>query len=116
MPCAKPSSAPSSRRSRCARARLATGASHRHPPSGVCSPRRPSGRKTRIRIRIEKTIDWVQSLPGECQVSPSLKAWMQPDQDRAEHGAGEVADAAEHRGGEGDQPELEALVELDLVK
>ena len=84
-----------------------------HPPSGVRSPSRPSGRKTRIRIRIEKTIDSVQSEPGACQVRPSLKAWMQPDQDRAEHGAGQVADAAEHRRGERDQPELEALVVAD---
>jgi ABC-type uncharacterized transport system permease subunit len=53
-------------------------AAHRQPPSGVCSPRRPCGRKTRMRIRIEKTIDSVQLLPGVCQVSPSLNAWMKP--------------------------------------
>src|SRR5262249_22658083 len=49
-----------------------------HPPSGVCSPRRPSGRNTRIRIRIEKRIASVQSEPGACQLNPSLKAWMEP--------------------------------------
>ena len=31
-------------------------------------------------MRIEKTIDWVQSLPGVCQRSPSLNAWMKPMQ------------------------------------
>ena len=46
----------------------------RYPPSGVRSPSRPSGRKTRIRIRIAKTIDCVQSEPGACQLRPSLKA------------------------------------------
>src|SRR5438309_2015041 len=49
-----------------------------HAPSGVRSPRSPSGRKTRIRIRIEKTIDCVQSLPGECHVSPLLNDWISP--------------------------------------
>ena len=24
------------------------------------------------------TIDWVQSLPGECQESPSLNCWIMP--------------------------------------
>ena len=48
------------------------------PPSGVRSPSRPSGRKTRIRIRIVKTIDSVQSEPGACQPRPSLNAWMRP--------------------------------------
>ncbi len=45
-----------------------------HPPSGVRSPRRPSGRNTRIKIRIVNTIDSVQSEPGACQFSPSLNA------------------------------------------
>src|ERR1700712_2892770 len=49
-----------------------------HPPSGVRSPRRPSGRNTRIRIRIENTIDCVQSEPGMCQGSPSFHVWMRP--------------------------------------
>ena len=86
-----------------------------HPPSGVRSPSRPSGRKTRIRIRIENTIDSVQSEPGACQLSPSLNAWMQADQDRAEHGAGQVADAAEHGGGERDQPELKPWSKRTVV-
>src|SRR5581483_9929288 len=47
-----------------------------HPPSGVRSPRSPSGRK--IRIRIENTIDSVQSEPGMCHGRPSFQAWMSP--------------------------------------
>ncbi len=81
-----------------------------HPPSGVRSPRRPSGRKTRIRIRIEKTSDCVQSEPGRVPVEPLVEGLDQPDQDRAEDGARQVADAAQHGGRERDQPELEALV------
>ena len=88
----------------------------RHPPSGVRSPRRPSGRKTRIRIRIANTIDCVQSLPGACQVRVLLNDWIMPMQERAENGARQVADPAEHGGRERDQPELEPLVELDDVK
>ncbi len=65
-------------------------------------------------MRIENTIDSVQSLPGACQSSPSLNAWMKPMQERAEHGAGQVADPAEHCGGECDQPEREAGVVADL--
>src|SRR5438105_3330118 len=49
-----------------------------YPPSGVRSPSRPSGRNTRIRIRIANTIDWVQSLPGACQDRPSLNCWISP--------------------------------------
>ena len=67
-------------------------------------------------MRIEKTIDCVQSLPGECQRSPSLNAWMKPMQHRAEHGAGQVADPAEHGRGERDQPELEARVVAHLAE
>src|SRR5437763_833427 len=48
------------------------------PPSGVRSPRSPSGRNTRIRIRIANTIDCVQSLPGACHDSPSLNCWISP--------------------------------------
>src|SRR5207248_169418 len=51
---------------------------HRYPPSGVRSPRSPSGRKTRIRMRIEKTIDCVQSEPGKCHGSPSFHDWIRP--------------------------------------
>ena len=43
-----------------------------------------------------------------CHVSPSLNAWMKPIDERAEDGAGQVADAAEHGGRERDQAELEA--------
>ena len=60
-----------------------------------------------------KTIDSVQSEPGACQVSALVEGLDQADQQRAEHGAGQVADPAEHGGGERDQPELEALVEAD---
>ena len=82
-------------------------------PSGVRSPSRPSGRKTRIAISSPKTIERVQSLPGVCQVEPLVERLDQADQERAEQRAGEVADAAEHGGREGDQAELEALVVAD---
>ena len=49
-----------------------------HPPSGVRSPSRPSGRKTRIRIKIANTIDCVHWELGACQDSPSLNCWMSP--------------------------------------
>ena len=48
---------------------------------------------------------------GRVPVEAFVERLDAADQDRAEHGAGQVADAAEHRGGERDQPELEALVE-----
>jgi len=35
-------------------------------------PISPVGRSTRITIRIAKTIEGVQSLPGECHDRPSL--------------------------------------------
>src|SRR4029453_1198818 len=47
-------------------------------PSGVRSPSSPSGRKTRIRIRIAKMIDWLQSLPGACQPRPLLNDSTNP--------------------------------------
>ena len=75
-------------------------------PSGVRSPSRPSGRKTRIRMRIEKTIDCVQSLPGRVPAQAFVERLDEADAQRAEHGAWQVADPAEHGGGEGDQPEL----------
>src|SRR5262249_38242043 len=53
---------------------------HPYPPSGVRSPRRPSGRKTRIRIRIVKMIDVVQSVPGACQDRPLLNCSISPMQ------------------------------------
>src|SRR6185312_5796786 len=56
----------------------AAAAGAHHAPSGVRSPSRPSGRKTRIAIRIAKTIERVQSLPGANHESPSLKAWISP--------------------------------------
>src|SRR6185312_971917 len=48
------------------------------PPSGVRSPRRPSGRKTRVRIRITKMIVDFQSEPGVNLVRPSLKFSIRP--------------------------------------
>ena len=57
---------------------LASRSRSTYPPSGVRSPSRPSGRKTRIMIRIANTIDCVQSLPGACHVSVLLKAWIIP--------------------------------------
>ena len=86
----------------------------RQAPSGVRSPSRPSGRKTRMRMRIAKTIDCVQSLPGECHVQALVERLDEADAERAEHGAGQVADPAEHGRGERDQPELEAGVVAHL--
>ena len=60
-------------------------------------------------MRIENTIDWVQSLPGMCQVRPSLYAWMKPIESAPRTAPGQVADAAEHRRRERDQAELEAV-------
>ena len=74
--------------------------STRYPPSGVRSPRSPSGRKTRIRIRIEKTIDCVQSLPGACHARRVVEGLDEPDEQRAQDGARQVADTAEHGGRE----------------
>ena len=59
-------------------------------------------------------IDCVQSLPGVCQASPLLNASMIPIRSAAEHGAGQVADAAQDGGGERDQADAEALVEADV--
>src|SRR4029079_17708256 len=47
---------------------------------------------------------------------PLVEGLDQPDQQGPEDGPREVADAAEHRSGEGDQPELEALVEADRAR
>ena len=55
-----------------------------------------------------------QSPPGVYSVRPSLNVLDQPDADRAEDGARQVADAAEHRGGEREQAEAEARVVLDV--
>ncbi len=66
-------------------------------------------------MRIAKTIDSVHAGPGAIHGSPSLNAWMKPIRQRAEHGACEVADAAEHRGGEGDQTDREARVVADRL-
>ena len=67
-----------------------------------------------MRIRIAKTIDVVQSrraCPGEAVV----EGLDQADAERAEHGAGQVADPAEHGRGEREQAEREAGVEADVV-
>ena len=85
-----------------------------YPPSGVRSPSSPSGRKTRIRIRIENTIDWRPVGAGRHPAERFVELLDQPDDDRAEHGAGQVPDPAQHGCGEGDQAEPEALVELDV--
>ncbi len=76
-------------------------------PSGVRSPSRPSGRKTRMAIRIPKTIDRVQSLPGAFQLEALVESLDEPDQKRTEHGAAQVPDAAEDGRRERDQPQLE---------
>src|SRR5262249_29107515 len=39
----------------------------------------------------------------------------EPDEDGAQHRAGEVSDPAEHGSGEGYEPELEAAVEANLI-
>ena len=67
-------------------------------------------------MRIENTIDCVQSLPGECHGRPSLNAWMKPMQSAPSTAPGQVADAAEHRRSEGDQAEREAGVVADLAE
>src|SRR5581483_5241541 len=51
-------------------------------------------------------------VPGQAVVVRLDEA----DRERAEHGAGQVADAAEDGGGERDQPQLEAGVVADLVE
>ena len=67
-------------------------------------------------MRIAKTIDCVQSVPGECQRRPSLNAWMKPMQSAPSTAPGQVADAAEHGRGERDQAELEAGVVAHLLE
>src|SRR4029453_3823534 len=49
-----------------------------HAPSGVRSPRRPSGRNTRVRMRMPNTIERVPRPPGAYPGRPSLKGWMKP--------------------------------------
>src|SRR3954471_12933224 len=51
--------------------------------------------------------------PRRVPAEPLVESLDQPDQQGPENGSGKVADAAEHRRREGDQPELEALVEAD---
>ena len=65
-------------------------------------------------MRIVNTIDWVQSEPGRVPEQPLVVGLDQADQERAEHGAGQVADPAEHGRGERDQAEGEALVVADV--
>ena len=60
------------------------------PPSGVRSPSRPSGRKTRIRIRTAKISEFVQSRPGRVPFEAVVELLDQTDADRAEHGAGKL--------------------------
>ena len=104
---------PSARaRARAPRARVRDAA---HAPSGVRSPSRPSGRNTSTAIRIPKTIERVQSPPGAYQVEALVERLDEPDHDRADDGAREVADAAEHGRGERDQAELEAGVVAHVV-
>src|SRR5207247_883824 len=49
-------------------------------PSGVRSPSRPSGRKTRIRISTAKISEFVQSVPGVCHSRPLLNCSISPMQ------------------------------------
>ena len=85
-----------------------------HAPSGVRSPSRPSGRKTSTAIRIPNTIERVQSLPGAYQSEALVERLDEPDQQRAEHRAGEVPDPTEDGSRERDQAELEAGVVAHL--
>ena len=72
-------------------------------------PSRPSGLNTSSMIRIANTTVCDQRWPKPYG-SPSLKAWMIPMTHASDDRAGEVADAAEHGGGERDEAELEAQV------
>ena len=68
-------------------------------------------------MRIPKTIDVVHAGPGALSSrvprEPFVEGLEEPDQDRAEHGPREVADAPEHGGRERDQAEREPVVEAD---
>ena len=66
-------------------------------------------------MRIAKTIDSVHAGPGEIHGRPSLNAWMKPISHAPSTAPGEVADAAEHGRGEGDQPDREARVVADRL-
>ena len=65
-------------------------------------------------MRIPKTIDCVQSLPGVCQLQSLVERLDEADDQRTEHRARQVADSAQHGGRECDQPELEARVVAHL--
>ena len=66
---------------------------------GAARPKSPVGRNTSTRTRIEKMITSVQRT---CEVL-AAERFDEADHHAAEHGARDVADAAEHRGGEGPQ-------------
>ena len=83
-------------------------------PSGVRSPRRPSGRKTRIMIRIAKTIERVQSPPGAFHERPSLNAWISPIRTPPRTAPGRLPIPPSDRGSEGDQAEREPRVVADV--
>ena len=81
-----------------------------HPPSGVvrrAGPRAEDEDQDQDREHDRLGPVGARRVP----VEPLVEGLDEPDQDGAEHGAGQVADAAEHGGRERDQPELEALVE-----
>src|SRR3954453_11997321 len=48
--------------------------------------------------------------PGLAETEAPVEVLDDPDEEAAEDGTGEVADAAEHRGGEGEEPEPETGV------
>ena len=65
-------------------------------------------------MRIEKTIDSVQFAPRRMPGQAFVEGLDEADAERAEHGAGEVADPAEDRRRERDEPERKARVVADL--
>ena len=94
-----------------ATAALGVGPSSR--PPGVCSPSSPCGRKTRIRMRIPKTIELRPRRAWRVPRETLVEVLDESDQEPAENGARKIADPAQHRSRESDEPEREARVELD---
>ena len=77
----------------------------------MARPIRPVGAKTSTRTRIEKMITSVQRTA----INWPPSALDQPDDEAADHRAGDAADAAQHRRGEGPQPGRVADDEAGVV-
>ncbi len=85
--------------------------------SRTTSPRRPLGRKIRIKISIENArtsfvLGAERAAREQGQVG-GRERLQEPEDEPADHGAGNVSDAAEHRRGEGLQAGDEAAVGVD---